>query len=130
MGFRQLHAPGFRQLFWVSVVSWDVHQGIPEGLKFMVGIALVDRLARMARQLHALFLGNAGIGQLAGETVPERMEGSAGNVPFASSLYGLEVQSCPSHDPLKALRESMTSARALGRHARHNILCRLILGGQ
>ena len=61
---------GFCRLLAPSRNPWHLGDGSTKCFELVVGVALVDPPAGMARQLHAHFLGYTGIGQLAGEAVP------------------------------------------------------------
>ena len=64
-----------------------------QNLMLVMGVAAVNIFAGMADDLHPDLLGNASICHRASCTMTQRVEGSAGDLPYAISLNRLDIHS-------------------------------------
>ena len=87
---------------------------LPQSFQLVVGVAAVDVLAGVARQLHPHFLRHAGIGQGTGEAVPKGMKSAPSKLAPATALNGLKIQSGLAHDTLKALGKPVSTPEPFG----------------
>jgi hypothetical protein len=86
--------------------------------KFAMGVSLVYRFARVARQQQAPLRRDVGVRQPRRERVLQGMEGSLADFSRAVPLHRLKVNPGLDHDPLKPLRKPVPPSGLETSHVR------------